>query len=63
MWYHVEENVATTTIEADSPEDCIDEAKALGMNVVSTGVENRFNGDGITCFVAEDICEDDLTAM
>jgi len=33
------------------------------MNVVTTGAENRFNGDGVMCFVADDICGDDLTTM
>jgi hypothetical protein len=33
------------------------------MNVVTTGAENRFNADGVTCFVGEDVCGADLTTM
>jgi hypothetical protein len=59
-WYQVYENVATTELLADNPQACVEAAQELGMNVVTIGSENRFNSNGITCFVSEDICGDSL---
>jgi hypothetical protein len=33
------------------------------MNIVSTAAGNRHNGNGITCMVADDVCNSELEAM